>query len=149
MYSYRFYRDFIDEYDSTCLAIQYSHIGEMEQLCELSKSANSALSTFAGTIVYTNEFDSDGVEGGLLDLGKVYDISEVSLNGKMLGSRWYGEHKYRVKNVLFKGKNTIEIKVTTLLLNYVKSLEDNATAIRWTRNQNSVKAGLLGPVRIH
>jgi hypothetical protein len=80
----------------------------------------------------------------MLDLGKVYDISEVKLNGKSLGTRWYGRHIYDATGTLKKGKNVLEVKVTTTLANYVRSLKDDPNAIP----SKPAPAGLVGPVRL-
>jgi len=117
-----------------------------DKLIDLSTLADKKLNTFAGTIVYKTTFELKNPELTMLDLGKVFDISEVKLNGQNLGIRWWGNHIYNAKDALQPGKNQIEIKITTVLLNYMKSLTKNATAQRWTANQNTVSTGLAGPV---
>jgi hypothetical protein len=106
------------------------------------------LSTFAGTAVYRTEFDAADTERAMLSLGKVYGVSELKLNGKDLGCRWYGEHVYDVSGVLRPGKNVLEVKLATVLFNYCHSLKNNPTARRWAGRGEPVSVGLLGPVRL-
>lgn len=104
---------------------------------------------FAGVIVYNNTFQlEDPKEITYLDLGKVHGISEVEVNSKKAGSRWYGKHVYDISNAVKKGGNEIKIKVTTTLGNYMKSLKENEVAQKWVKNQPLNSMGMLGPVKI-
>ena len=53
--------------------------------------------------------------------------------------------------LLRSGENTIEIKVTTLMGNYIQTLKDNKVAQRFVikRKQPYVSAGLIGPVKLY
>ena len=106
------------------------------------------LSTFAGTAVYHTQFDIADTKRTILSLGKVYGVSELKLNGKGLGCRWYGEHIYDVAGALRPGKNMLEVKLATVLFNYCHSLKNNPTAQRWAGRGEPVSVGLLGPVRL-
>jgi hypothetical protein len=106
---------------------------KIDKLIDLGQDKDPQLNTFAGTILYRAEFNAADKKRTVLDLGECRDISEVKLNGKSLGMRWYGRHIYDVADTLKKGKNTIEIKVTT-------SLSDSKA--------KPVSAGLIGPVRL-
>jgi len=112
---------------------------------------DNTLAAFAGTAVYENSFELNNQVGiNYLNLGKVVGVSEVMLNGKNLGNRWYGDHVYPVKDALIKGENTLSIKLTTTLGNYMHSLTDNKETIKWIkgRNQPIHSMGILGPVEI-
>ena len=99
----------------------------MEQLVDLGGSNDPALNTFAGTAIYRTEFiaPDTAVE---LDLGEVRGISEATLNGHPLGTRWYGRHVYAIASALVSGKNVLSVKLTTVLFNYCRSLKGNRTA---------------------
>jgi hypothetical protein len=103
---------------------------------------------FAGTVLYEKRFHVDSAEGGYLDLGDVQGISELMLNGKALGTRWYGAHVYDLGDALKPGENMLTIKLTTICGNYVKSLQDNPVAQRWTGGQDKTPMGVLGPVSL-
>jgi hypothetical protein len=119
-----------------------------EKLSDFGISDDSQLSSFAGTVFYTTTFSSDG-DGNWLELGKVNKgITEVYLNGNMLGVNWYGRPLFPLDNHLLNGENLLEIKYTTVLSNYCRSLTDNPTAQRWTRGYENIPSGLEGEVHI-
>jgi len=108
---------------------------------------------FSGTVVYRNTFVSDGQSLHFLNLGKVYGVSVVKINGRDCGVRWYGRRIYPVTKYLVTGTNTIEISVVTSMGNYMKSLTDNPIAQYWTneknKNQSLQSMGLTGPVTFY
>jgi hypothetical protein len=107
------------------------------------------LKIFAGEAIYEKEIrveDSSGFT--YLDLGNVQGVSELTLNGKQIGVRWYGHHIYDISGSLVNGNNSLSIKVTTISGNYLKSLKNNATAQRWTKGQPYYPVGMMGPVKL-
>ena len=86
-----------------------------------------------------------------INLGKVADIAELTVNGQPCGVSWYGERTFDLKGLLHDGENTIEVKVTTLMGNYITTFTDNPVAKRYLhrRNQPLVPAGLIGPVELY
>jgi hypothetical protein len=109
--------------------------------------------SFAGTIIYRNYIVITDLKPVYLNLGKVYGISELKVNGKDCGVKWYGRRIFNVGEHLVKGDNLIEIKVTTTMGNYMKSLTDNPIAQYWTNEKNKVQPlqsmGLIGPVTLY
>ena len=109
----------------------------------------SRLKAFAGVAVYEKEFNVDDSRGlTYLDLGDVQGVSELTLNGKNMGVRWYGNHTYDISGSLVKGNNSLSIKLTTIAGNYLKSLKNNQTAQRWTNGQPYYPVGVMGPVKL-
>jgi hypothetical protein len=109
------------------------------------------LRSFGGVIFYEKKFSVENPKNyNSLDIGKVFGISELEVNGRPLGFKWYGKHIYDLKEMLKPGENRIKIKVTTVLGNYVKSLKDNAVAQQWTsiKPQPLYSMGLVGPVNL-
>ena len=109
---------------------------------------------FSGTVTYKNSFDlKNGEEIKYLNLGKVYGISKVKINGKEAGIEWYGSRIFPVAGLLNSGVNTIEIMVITVMGNYMKTLKDNVVAQYWTnekrKDQPLQSMGLVGPVTIY
>ena len=88
-----------------------------------------------------------------LDLGKVFGVSELLLNGTNAGAKWYGRRIYAVEKLIKNGNNTIEIKIVTTMGNYLKSLTDNKVAQYWTNEGRTIQplqsTGLVGPVTIY
>lgn len=106
------------------------------------------LKTFAGVITYQNTITiAETSKGKYLDLGKLNGISEVSVNGRNLGTKWYGNHLYDISEAVKKGENEVSIKVTTTLGNYMTSEKENRAAQVWAANQPPQSTGLIGPVR--
>ena len=103
---------------------------------------------FAGTVFYEATLGIESGDTRYIDLGQVQGITELSLNGTALGTKWYGAHIYDMDGVVKMGENSLSIKLTTISGNYVKSLKDNPVAQRWTRHQDNYPMGILGPVRI-
>ena len=116
-------------------------------LADLSKSNRKNLRSFAGQAVYSKTFIPDQ-DYNFITLGNVNrGVTEVTINGEPLGVRWYGKHRYDVTDKLKLGEpNKIEIRLTTTLANYAKSLRDNEVAQRWLRGFVSKSEGLEGPV---
>jgi hypothetical protein len=104
--------------------------------------------SFAGELVYVAEVENSG-GFNYLDLGKVYGVSEVRINGERLGSKWYGRHLYQIHPELRNLPTlTIEVTVTTTVGNYLKSDPKNKVGQLWTHYQEWQPVGMLGPVRI-
>lgn len=110
--------------------------------------ADPATQSFAGKIVYRNK-QSKKPGYHYLDLGQVYGVSEVTINGENLGTRWYGQHKYLIpENLLQADQLDIQISITTTTGNYLKSSKENRTAQAWTGGQDWQPTGMLGPVML-
>ncbi|MHA1681908.1 MAG: glycosyl hydrolase [Promethearchaeota archaeon] len=83
---------------------------------------------FSGTATYSKEFEIEErlvANHGkiLLNLGLVHEIALVRVNGKVAGSSWHGSRELDISSMLVKGRNTLEIEVTNLLLNYVIGID--------------------------
>jgi hypothetical protein len=119
---------------------------KMEALTDLVD--NPSTKDFAGTVFYEISLDLDSGDYQHIDLGIVQGITELTLNGKLLGTKWYGAHVYDIVDAVKEGENSLSIKLTTISGNYVKSLKDNPVAQRWTGRQANSPMGILGPVRM-
>jgi hypothetical protein len=107
------------------------------------------LAHFGGVATYRLIFDAPA-DGGLkyLDLGTVFETSEVTLNDRSLGSRWYGRHRYALPVALKPIGNELTVRVTTVAGNYCKSLTNwNPGLRRGNAGLPYRPMGLLGPVR--
>ncbi len=132
--------------------LQLNHMNGDRQQMKLEKlidlNADKLTKSFAGTVIYEKTIVIDNKECRYIDLGNVQGITELSLNGELLGSKWYGAHIYDIKSVAKIGVNKLSIQLTTITGNYLKSLKDNPVAQGWTKNQPDYPMGILGPVRI-
>jgi len=112
-------------------------------------AADESTRSFAGYLYYEKVIEQDTAAFDQLDLGCVYGVSEVTLNGEKLGCRWYGRHLYDIPEHIAKARNkTLQVKITTTVGNYLKSSPDNAAGQRWTQYQRWQPAGMTGPVKL-
>ncbi|MFS4482748.1 glycosyl hydrolase [Hyunsoonleella sp. 2307UL5-6] len=120
----------------------------MTELFDYSQSTDTAQNSFAGEITYKTTINNTE-DFTHIDLGNVNEgITELYVNGKKVGKRWYGKAVYLIEDYLKEGDNAIEIRYTTVLANYCKSL-DNPLTNRWTRvYKDKVPTGLQGPVKL-
>ena len=109
--------------------------------------ARPDLKGFAGVITYEKAFDVRQQVVYFVDLGTVHGISELYVDGQSQGVRWYGRHLYTLREGLAKGRHTLQVKITTIMGNYCKTL-DNPICQAWTADQPYSSMGLVGPVRI-
>ncbi len=118
---------------------------KMDRLIDFSTSADTAIRNFAGTVSYSTTFEN---QGGVrfVRLSEVNEgVSELVVNGRHAGIRWYGNHCYHIAPYVKQGTNRIEIKLTNTLANYCGSLTDNPAAQAWTRFYHTpVPSGLEG-----
>ena len=130
-----------DKVDGTTFVVEDS------PLFDLSKDERTA--DFAGVVTYTAEVSVASGETRYIDLGDVFGVSEVYVNGEKVGLDWYGGRVSVIpKRLLESGKALVTVKVTTTLGNYMKSLKDNPVAMAWTSGQALNPSGMIGPVML-
>ncbi len=98
---------------------------------------------YSGKITYTNTFDLTAEElsgKAYLDLGEVYEISEVWLNDIPLGVRICPPYAYNLTGIL-KEHNTLRVDVTNT---YVREKGNNV----FDASLPQEPSGLIGPVRV-
>lgn len=114
---------------------------------------DSRMDTFTGTATYRKDISIDNVKGTILNLGKVFGVSEVIVNGRSAGVKWYGRRLYDLTGLLQKGTNRVEIKIVTTMGNYLKTLRHNKAVQYWVnrpgKEQPIVSMGLIGPVTLY
>lgn len=116
---------------------------------------------FSGTAVYSRKINLtrksfSKSSGYILDLGKVFDIAEVIINGTSAGILWCPPFKKDVTGLLKKGENNIEVKITNQWTNRIigdmkkpagqKILSPGVFVYPRRETDNS---GLLGPVKLY
>ncbi len=119
------------------------------QLFDLSLAAGDPdVAGFGGVALYRAEFDWTDEKSTILGLGNVHGVSSVRLNGRDLGTRWWGRHLYDARDALAKGRNVLEVEVATTLGNRMRSLKDNPVAKSWSWWFPPIPTGLVGPVQL-
>lgn len=93
-----------------------------DKLISWTESSNDGIKYYSGTAKYRNEFSlpEKVFTGGLnviLDLGKVKELADVSINGRKVGVLWYNPFRTNITGFLKPGLNTIEVAVTNTWAN--------------------------------
>ncbi len=90
---------------------------DFAELESWTTNADAGIKYFSGTATYSKTISAaaDWSKSGSrvrLDLGRVGDIAEVSVNGKPVGTVWAPPYRVDVTEALKPGENRIEVKVT-------------------------------------
>jgi hypothetical protein len=90
-----------------------------DRMMSWTESTNQGVKYFSGTATYTQDIEIPAGDLGTghslwLDLGRVKNLAEISLNGKSLGILWKPPFRVELTSAAQPGKNKLEIKVTNL-----------------------------------
>lgn len=126
-------------------------------LAPLETQRDPALRYFSGIASYTTSVTVSGTAARhqTLDLGRVGDIAEVRVNGRLVGTAWHAPYQVDVGAALKPGKNRIEIRVANTWVNrLVGDAQPGAAKHSWTamptyRADAPLRpSGLIGPVTL-
>jgi len=129
---------------------------QFDSLMDWSRNRDSSIAYYSGTAVYTQSFTlSDTGRTTWLDLGRVYNIAEVFVNGISCGVAWTPPYIVDITRALKPGVNQLRIEVTNTWANRLigdHSLPERRR-ITWTTapyhlDGRLLPAGLLGPVKL-
>ena len=132
---------------------------DFDHLYAWNESQDPFIRFFSGTATYRTSFrwspDPEASEV-VLDLGKVFNMAHVYVNGKDLGLLWKEPYKMDISEALVEGDNTLEIKVTNswgnqLIGDSALPMEERAARTSWefySPDDPLPVSGLIGPVRI-
>jgi hypothetical protein len=85
-----------------------------------------------------------------LDLGQVYYVASLSVNGREVGKRLYAPYLFNVTPYLRNGNNVIEVTVKPSLYNeLVKRGLDGDRLFKQLKTTGLAAGGLVGPVRLY
>jgi hypothetical protein len=130
------------------------------ELGDWTFSEEDAIKYFSGIATYEASFDLADDETDRqrtwLDLGRVANVAEVTLNGHACGIAWLPPYRVEITSALKSGKNDLRIAVANTwhnrLVGDARLPDDERTT--WTsapspsRNAKLLEAGLLGPVQL-
>lgn len=131
-----------------------------EKLISWTQHTDPGIRYYSGTAVYRNTFDFRGSPNKgkriYLDLGTLYNLAEVSLNGRSLGVWWQPPFCRDITDFIREGLNELEIKVVNLWPNRIIGDQFLPEGKRFTRTNVGKftkeyplrPSGLLGPVEI-
>ncbi|MBP1042863.1 glycoside hydrolase family 2 [Vagococcus sp. BWB3-3] len=113
------------------------------QLADLVNLASPAyFPDFSGKMVYQTEFDlAELAEGDCyLDLGQVYEIATVFLNGTELETKISGPYEFKLGEHIRPGRNSLRVEVINTLGTEMKDYLSQYRLLE--------PSGLIGPVRL-
>jgi hypothetical protein len=103
--------------------LTFEKLGEnltLDTLISWTELPDQEMRFYSGTVTYRRRFAWSERPGRVeLDLGRMKNIAEVSLNGKTLGLLWKPPYRLDVTTALKAGDNELEVKVTNLLVNRI------------------------------
>jgi hypothetical protein len=112
---------------------------ELDELISWTKHSNKGVRYFSGTATYSTEFDLpagfiDENSRLVLDLGEVFYIGHLKLNGNNLGILWKKPFREDITGHVKKGTNRLEIAVTNLWPNRLIGDEQYPEDQKWKGN---------------
>ncbi len=133
-----------------------------EELVDFRESTDPGIRYFSGIATYIKDVDlsQETIDRGdvIVDLGEVYNIAEVWVNGELAGTAWKPPYRVDISDFVTEGSNEIEIKsvntwVNRLIGDAQPGMEEEEKITLTTRqfyraDSPLVPSGLLGPVRI-
>jgi len=132
-----------------------AHMAKLEPLNEHSEAG---IRYFSGLVSYTRSFEVPAAQAGKalqLDLGRVGDVAEVSLNGKVVGTVWHAPYVLDLGAAVQAGQNTLQVRVANLWVNrLIGDAQPGAARVTYTAMptygpQAALRpSGLMGPVRV-
>ena len=131
-----------------------------EDLILWNEHDDPGIKYYSGSAVYKKDFHltKDQLENNsvYLDLGEMYNLAEVTINGEFTGVWWMKPFKNEVTRFLKEGKNSLEIKVVNLWPNRIigdqllpeEQRFTETNVIKFTQDYLLLPSGLAGPVTL-
>ncbi len=122
-----------------------------------------ALRHFSGTATYATSFEVKAPapeRRWVLDLGEAREVADVQVNGRSAGVAWKHPYRIDITRLVRAGPNTLQVKVTNLLINEVLGRTQPDYSVVHARfgqrfpdpaewkEAHPVRSGLQGPVRL-
>jgi hypothetical protein len=129
----------------------------LDTLQSLSENAAPGVKYFSGEATYTTTFSLPGRGSPhiVLDLGRVGDIAEVRVNGKVVGTAWHAPFRVDIGRAAKAGINRLEVRVADRWVNrLIGDAQPGAQRVTYTTfspylpKAPLLPSGLLGPVTV-
>lgn len=128
-------------------------------LTDWRESDNEQIKYYSGSAVYKTSFNIDKLpenEDVCINLGKLFVMAKVKLNGKYIGGVWVAPYRLNISDVLKKGENELEVEVVNLWRNQLIKDKQRPKDEKYTwlvtdeitEKSTIQSSGLLGPVVI-
>lgn len=129
-----------------------------DQLISWTEHPDPGIKYYSGTATYSNTFNIPPIKDQrvYLDLGELYNVAEVTVNGKNTGVWWTHPFRNDITAFIQPGTNRLEVKVVNLWPNRIIGDQMLPEAERFTRTNVRKfnkdyplrKSGLIGPVSV-
>lgn len=95
---------------------------ELDKLISWTEHEEKGINYFSGTASYENGFTltKEAIESKKaisIDLGEVYDVAEILVNGTSAGILWTKPYKLNIEEFVKEGENKLEVQITNLWIN--------------------------------
>jgi hypothetical protein len=115
------------------------------KLLDFSRQNDEDVKYFSGTAVYEQKIkikDADLKNGKriTIDLGEVYDMAELEINGAKAGVLWLPPFRADITSFLKAGQNTLKISVTNTWVNRLIGDEQYPEDFEWTDKNQGLRA---------
>jgi len=129
----------------------------LASLAPLDASTDPGIRYFSGEATYSRSFTPPpGWRAGQplwIDLGRVGDVAEVTVNGRVAGITWQAPHRVEIGGLVHRGENALTITVANLWVNrLIGDAQPGVAKVAWVaaptyRPDAPLRAsGLIGPV---
>lgn len=131
-----------------------------DELIDFRDSSDPGIRYFSGIASYIKDINvsQETIDQGdvIIDLGQVYNLAEVWVNGELAGTTWKPPYRVDITDFVTAGSNEIEIKSVNTWVNRLvgdaqPDVEEKVTLTTrqfYRANSPLTPAGLIGPVRI-
>jgi hypothetical protein len=95
---------------------------KLNELISWTDHEEKGINYFSGTASYENSFtvSKEAINNKkpiTIDLGEVYDVAEIFVNGNSAGVLWTYPYQLNIENFVTEGYNKLEVKITNLWIN--------------------------------
>ena len=95
---------------------------KLDNLISWTEHEEKGINYFSGTASYENGFTvtKETIESKKeisIDLGEVYDVAEILVNGISAGILWTKPYKLNIEGFVKEGENKLEVRITNLWIN--------------------------------
>ncbi|MDR0743267.1 MAG: hypothetical protein LBF05_02785 [Tannerella sp.] len=116
-----------------------------DQLADFSRQSDPDIRYFSGTAVYEKKLHipSAALKRNrcvIIDLGELYNIAELEINGKKADVLWYPPYRTEITPFLKAGENTLRIHVANTWVNSLIGDEQYPEDFEWTDKNQGLRA---------
>jgi hypothetical protein len=106
---------------------------KLPELVDFSKQNDDKLKYFSGTAIYQKDFKIPRTKDSkiILDLGQLFDMATVEINGAEVGILWFPPFKIDITDYVKAGTNALKISITNTWANRLIGDEQYPADFEW------------------